>query len=77
MDDDLAIMAERIHAEQKRVLDSLEKTFGYRPDMMHGEKWVVYDFDKLIVVHPERKPRIFTPGCGGSYVEIDPHFDRR
>lgn len=60
--------------EHRKVLDALYETFGYRPDEPGGENWTVYQGHSLIVVHPERRPRIYKRGCGGVYYEIEPDF---
>lgn len=58
---------------EAEYLASLQRTFGYSPDERGGEKWVVYQ-DNLIVIHPERRPRIYKPGCAGVYYELEPTF---
>lgn len=55
----------------KDTARALKREFGYVPDEPSGEKWVVFA-DRLIVVHPERKPRIYKQGCCGSFFELDP-----
>lgn len=56
----------------EEVMASLRKTFGYAPNERDGEQWAVYQDHSLIVIHPERRPRIYKRGCGGSYYEIEP-----
>lgn len=58
--------------EHKRVMESLHKEFGYRPDEEGGEQWVVYQDRVLVVIHPERRPRIYERRGGGTYYEIEP-----
>lgn len=60
--------------ELKRVMDSLYETFGYRPDEQSGENWTVFQDHSLIVIHPERRPRIYKRGCSGLFYEIEPDF---
>jgi len=60
--------------QYEKVMRSLQETFGHRPDERGGEKWTVYQDHSLIVVHPERRPRIYKRGCGGVYYEIEPAF---
>ena len=60
--------------DEQNVLDSLEREFGYRPNEKGGEEWCVYQNHSLIVIHPERRPRIFKRGCGGNFYEIEPIF---
>lgn len=55
------------------TLDALEREFGYRPDEDHGEQWAIFN-DDLIVINHDRRPRIFKPGCGGSFYELEPTF---
>lgn len=58
-----------MHPEVKAALKRL---FGYIPNEDDGEKWVVFQSRTLIVVHPERRPRLYRQDGGGVYVEIDP-----
>ncbi len=44
--------------------------FGHAPDEPGGEKWTVYE-DKLIVIHPARRPKVFAKGCQGRFYEIE------
>jgi hypothetical protein len=55
------------------TLSALDREFGCRPDEANGERWAIYN-RHLIVIHPDRRPRIFKPGCGGSYYELEPTF---
>ncbi len=52
----------------------LKREFGYVPDEKNGEKWTVYRDHTLIVIHPERRPRLYTRGCYGTYSEIEPRL---
>lgn len=54
------------------VAQALEREFGYVPDEESGEKWAFYGNHSLIVIHHDRKPRIYKRGCGGKYYEIEP-----
>lgn len=54
------------------ISTALRREFGYVPDEGDGEHWVVYRDNILLVVHPERKPKLFERGCRGSYSEIEP-----
>lgn len=65
------IMADEIPQE---VRTALLDAFGYVPDERGGEKRCVYQDHSLIVVHPERIPRIYKRGCGGLFYEIVPDF---
>ena len=58
----------------QEVRDALRREFGYVPDEGDGEKWIVYQDHTLIVIHPERRPRLYKRGCGGSFYEIEPNF---
>lgn len=51
---------------------SLRQTFGYAPDERGGERWTVFQDHTLIVIHPERRPRMYKRGCGGVFYEIQP-----
>jgi hypothetical protein len=53
---------------------ALKTAFGYVPDEGRGEKWVVYQDRALIVVHPERRPRIYKRHAAGEhdFYEIEP-----
>ncbi len=51
---------------------ALKREFGYVPEEERGEKWVVYQERALIVVHPERRPRIYRRGGNGVPYEIEP-----
>lgn len=64
---------EREYLHEKAMAD-LQREFGYRPDERGGEKWAVYQGRCLIVIHPERRPRLYDRGCGGMFYEIEPHF---
>lgn len=55
----------------KDTATSLRNIFGYIPDEAAGEQWTVYRNHTLIVVHPDRLPRIYEHGCAGSFIEID------
>lgn len=55
-----------------KIRESLRREFGYVPDEKAGEQWVVYQDHTLIVIHYERRPRLYERGCGGVYVEIEP-----
>lgn len=57
-----------------KAMESLKLEFGHRPDEKMGERWIVYQGHSLIVIHPERRPRIYKRGCGGTYYEIEPAF---
>lgn len=61
-------------ADYEKMMASLERDFGHRPDEAGGEKWVVYQDHSLIICHPDRRPRIYKRGCAGSYYEIEPIF---
>lgn len=52
--------------------EALKREFGYVPNEEAGEKWVVYQDRALIVVHPERRPRIYRRGYYGDFYEIEP-----
>ena len=54
------------------VETDLRRVFGYVPDERGGENWTVYQDHTLIVIHPERRPRLYKRGCGGTYYEIEP-----
>lgn len=58
----------------KEVAASLKREFGYVPDEDQGEKWAVYQDHFLIVIHYDRKPRIYKRGCKGDYYEIEPTY---
>lgn len=51
---------------------SLRHAFGYVPDEEGGEVWTVFRDRTLIVAHPERRPRFYRHGCGGSFYEVEP-----
>ena len=57
------------------IKEDLYQAYGYVPNEAEGERWTVYE-EVLIVIHPERRPKIFTRGCAGSYYEIEPSFGR-
>lgn len=57
---------------QTEVAQALKREFGYVPLEEEGEKWIVYQDRALIVVHPERRPRIYRRGDCGAYSEIEP-----
>lgn len=59
---------------KKDTAQSLWGAFGYIPNEAEGEQWTIYQSNSLIVVHADRKPRIYRRGCGGSYCEVDPNF---
>lgn len=56
----------------ENVADALRRTFGYAPDEANGERWVVYE-DRLLVIHPERRPRVYRRGWTGpnDFYEIE------
>jgi len=54
-----------------QVRDSLLKAFGYAPIEEDGERWCVFR-DNLIVIHPNRRPRVYRRGCHGDYYEFEP-----
>lgn len=54
------------------TMRALRETFGYEPDERGGEKWTVYQDRMLIVIHPERRPRLYERGCNGVYFEFEP-----
>jgi hypothetical protein len=56
------------------IANDLRRDFGYVPREEEGEQWCVYQDHTLIVVHPERRPRMYKRGCGGVYYEIEPNF---
>lgn len=56
------------------VKQALRREFGYVPDESGGENWTVFRDHSLIVIHPERRPRIYKRGCGGTYYEFEPVF---
>lgn len=60
--------------QEDELFASLQREFGYRPDERNGERWIVFQDHNLIVIHPERRPRIYKRGCGGVYYEIEPDF---
>lgn len=64
-------MSEKMEAD---IAAALRREFGYVPDETHGEKWTVYQDHSLVVIHPERRPRIYKRGCRGSFYEIEPVF---
>ncbi len=53
---------------------ALRRVFGYCPDEEDGEKWTVFQDRALIVIHPERRPRLYRRGsCNANdYYEIEP-----
>lgn len=53
---------------------ALRREFGYAPNEADGESWTVYQDRCLIVIHPERRPRIYRRGAFGptDYWEIEP-----
>jgi hypothetical protein len=53
---------------------ALRQTFGYVPDEADGEAWTVYQERMLIVIHPNRRPRLYEEFSGGRYVEIEPEL---
>lgn len=57
-------------------IHTLRESFGYSPH--HPEQWTLYAppgrDPVLVVIHPERKPRIYKLHCGGVYTEFDPEF---
>ncbi|MHB0785610.1 hypothetical protein [Bradyrhizobium sp. 5.13L] len=57
---------------QDGTMAALRRDFGYAPDERGGENWTVYQNQTLIVCHPERRPRLYKRGCGGTFYEIDP-----
>jgi hypothetical protein len=59
--------------EREKMMVDLQRTFGHRPDEAGGEKWTVFR-NCLVVIHHDRRPRIYNDGCGGAYYEIEPHF---
>jgi hypothetical protein len=60
-------------AMNEECSSALKREFGYLPDEAGGEKWVVYQDRSLIVVHPDRRPRIYPRhGTGCNYYEIEP-----
>jgi hypothetical protein len=58
----------------QHVAEALRREFGYCPDERNGEVWTVFQGHTLIVIHPERRPRMYKRGCGGIYYEIEPNF---
>ncbi len=64
--------AERLAAILKRN-EALRREFGYAPNEADGENWTVYQGQMLIVIHPERRPRIYRRGSGPhDFIEIEP-----
>lgn len=59
---------------KQQNLEALRRTFGYAPDERDGEQWVVYQDRVLIVIHPERRPRLYKRGAlgAGDYTEVEP-----
>lgn len=55
------------------VLQGLKRDFGYCPDETR-EKWVIFRDNSLIVVDPDRRPRIYRRGGNGVPVEIEPEL---
>lgn len=53
---------------------ALRKEFGYVPDDRGGEVWCVYQNRALIVLHPERRPRIYGRSSSGVPYEFEPSF---
>lgn len=56
------------------TMASLRQEFGYAPDERGGERWTVFQNHTLVVIHPERRPRLYKRGCGGLYYEIEPNL---
>jgi hypothetical protein len=52
--------------------ESLRREFGYVPRTDEGESWTVYQDRTLIVIHQERRPRLYPRGADGSFYEIEP-----
>jgi hypothetical protein len=59
--------------EYAELLDSIEKTFQYRPNEAGGERWVVFQDHTLVVIHPERRPRFYKRNHGGVPYEVEPY----
>ncbi|MGJ5032295.1 hypothetical protein ACQR1I_36035 [Bradyrhizobium sp. HKCCYLS2038] len=59
---------------EPEISAALRREFGYVTDLQDGEQWTVYQNRTLIVIHPERRPRLYKRGCGGVYYEIEPDF---
>lgn len=61
--------------EHRKIMQSLQSEFGYTPDEKNGENWTVcqgyHGHLNLVVVHPERRPRIYKHGCAGIFYEIE------
>ena len=53
---------------------ALRREFNYVPDEEGGERWVVYQDRRLIVIHPERRIRAYRRHGSGpnDYYEIEP-----
>lgn len=56
------------------VLAALKREFGYVPDPLGGEQWVVWRGQCLVVAHPEQLLRVYDRGCNGHFIEIQPSF---
>ena len=55
--------------------NALRREFGYTPDEKGGERWAVYQDRALIVIHPERRIRVYRRHGSGphDYYEIEPY----
>lgn len=58
--------------EHDSETEALRREFGYVPQLSDGESWVVYRDQMLIVIHPDRRPRLYPRGGRGVYSEIEP-----
>ena len=56
----------------RQTAEHLRQEFGYVPNEHGGEDWTIFQNRVLIVIHPERRPRLYGRGCGGAYSEFDP-----
>lgn len=54
------------------VAAAIERIFGYVPNENIGESWAIYRGQTLIVIHSDRRPRLYKAGGGGVHVELDP-----
>lgn len=55
-------------------IEAIKQDFGFIPREEDGEQWVVYQGKVLIVIHPERKPRLYRKRESDPqhYLEIEP-----
>lgn len=60
-----------VASHEEKIKAHLLREFGYVLDETSGDQWTTYN-DHLIVIAPERRPRVYRKGCGGTFYEMEP-----